>query len=259
MLLFLFFSSSSPSYRTRIHLSRPPDEQLFSLVTLEEERLAGGRPARGNKDLKKVERDVKTLTVFFAKQRLFVKIHIIYRRFVDSGAYPGRAFVELARYYHVLVSEPACSKLYRELAKHSADYKQGILHLSAMHQSGTHYFLGGQHPNSAAPTRSKHSHRHHKSLSSRSSSSSSSYATGAATYSRTSSPGSTGAASRDSSRAPSSSASPARRRPSDSKPKNKKGSLVRLSSRKNNLTRSLGRETARLLTREKSARTVKKE
>lgn len=108
--------------------------KLFSLFAAEQARAQRGLPLRRD-DNRSVERDVKTFLIFFKDHHLFIKLHMIYKRFAQ--AYPGAAFLELAKLYRTLCTLPECQRLLREIQKNE-DYKSGIQRLVEMYDAGGH-------------------------------------------------------------------------------------------------------------------------
>jgi len=94
----------------------------------------GKTPTRampGEKDLgmKSFEKDTKILNKFFVDRRLFIKVHMIYKKLIPT--YAGAPFLELANFYNQLVTSPCFHKLYKDTSK-QAEYKIGIQRIQAM-------------------------------------------------------------------------------------------------------------------------------
>ncbi|KAF2073733.1 hypothetical protein CYY_004966 [Polysphondylium violaceum] len=109
--------------------------KLFALVTYEtkknqlKQQLGSSALGLGgvNIDVKYTEKDVKNLLSFFVERHLFIKIHMIYKRFSESKTYPG--FVQLANLYQTISTLPICQKLLKDTIK-NAEYKEGIVKVS---------------------------------------------------------------------------------------------------------------------------------
>lgn len=67
------------------------------------------------KDIKTVEKDIKILTNIFTDRRLFIKVHMIYKKFI--AVTPGFVFYAIANFYNVLQTTPGCHKLLRNTLK----------------------------------------------------------------------------------------------------------------------------------------------
>jgi hypothetical protein len=104
--------------------------KLFGLLSKEQARTQKGKPMRRD-DNRSVEKDVKTFLTIFKDRHLFIKLHMIYKRFAQS--YPGAAFLELAKLYYMLSTLPECQRLLREIQK-SDDYKAGIQRIVEMYK-----------------------------------------------------------------------------------------------------------------------------
>eukprot|EP01132_Coremiostelium_polycephalum_P004149 gene4149-5190_t len=96
--------------------------KLFSLVLYENRRATLWKGTCAS-DTKHTEKDVKTLRDFFIDRHLFIKIHIIYKNFVEN--YPGISFIQLANLYQAISSLPICQKLLKDTIK-NPDYKEEI-------------------------------------------------------------------------------------------------------------------------------------
>jgi len=109
--------------------------KLFALVTYEtkknqlKQQLGTAALGMGgvNIDVKYTEKDVKNLLSFFVERHLFIKIHMIHKRFSESKTYPG--FVQLANLYQTISTLPICQKLLKDTIK-NAEYKEGIVKVS---------------------------------------------------------------------------------------------------------------------------------
>ncbi|EFA78486.1 hypothetical protein PPL_09138 [Heterostelium album PN500] len=84
---------------------------------------------RSKTDVKVVEKDLKALNSLFTSKRLFIKIHMIYKKYI--GAQPGLAFVELARFYNTMYTSPNCAKLLKDTIK-KMEYKEGLEKIGSM-------------------------------------------------------------------------------------------------------------------------------
>eukprot|EP01133_Synstelium_polycarpum_P009160 gene9160-10749_t len=80
-------------------------------------------PQRTKNDLKVIEKDLKALNSLFISKRLFIKIHMIYKKYINTQ--PGLAFIELAKFYNLMYASPNCSKLFKDTIKKS-EYKEGL-------------------------------------------------------------------------------------------------------------------------------------
>jgi len=96
--------------------------KLFCMLATEQKK------AR-RKDIKTVEKDLKSLNAVFIERSLFIKIHMIYKKFI--GQCPGAAFYALANFYNVLQVSPGCHKLMKDIHK-KAEYKDGLTNISGM-------------------------------------------------------------------------------------------------------------------------------
>lgn len=102
--------------------------KVFGMFSKEQRRyLTTGRTKR--EDLKAVEKDVKQFISFFKHRHLFIKPHMIYKRFSESQ--PGAAYLELANLYHVIETLPECKKLLADIQKFP-DYKLGMEKVTTM-------------------------------------------------------------------------------------------------------------------------------
>eukprot|EP01121_Diplochlamys_sp_Union-15-3_P004163 TRINITY_DN14155_c0_g1_i1.p1 TRINITY_DN14155_c0_g1~~TRINITY_DN14155_c0_g1_i1.p1 ORF type:complete len:211 (-),score=20.33 TRINITY_DN14155_c0_g1_i1:27-659(-) len=80
-------------------------------------------------DNKLIESDIKSLNNLFIEKRIFIRLHIIYKRLISE--YPAAALHELVNFYHILSSSPNCSKFYKDVLK-TPEYKEGIQTLLSM-------------------------------------------------------------------------------------------------------------------------------
>lgn len=90
--------------------------KLFSMLAIEQRK-----PRR--KDIKTIEKDIKILTNIFTDRRLFIKIHMIYKKFI--AVTPGSVFFAIGNFYNVLQTTNGCQKLLKNTLK-SVDYKEGL-------------------------------------------------------------------------------------------------------------------------------------
>eukprot|EP01105_Mastigella_eilhardi_P006797 TRINITY_DN18319_c0_g1_i1.p1 TRINITY_DN18319_c0_g1~~TRINITY_DN18319_c0_g1_i1.p1 ORF type:complete len:1378 (-),score=369.24 TRINITY_DN18319_c0_g1_i1:19-4152(-) len=81
------------------------------------------------KDLRTVEKDIKQLIRIFKNKHLFIKLHMIYKRFCET--HPGTAFHELVTLYHLIGTLPECRKLLKDIQMFP-DYRTGIQRVSEM-------------------------------------------------------------------------------------------------------------------------------
>jgi len=104
--------------------------KMFNMVTKEQARMAEQKECvRDGMDIKSFEKDVKTLTEFYVKKHLFIKMHMIYKRFVPS--YPGLPFIKLAAVYNTLNTSSHCKRLLADTTK-NVEYKQGLEDINRM-------------------------------------------------------------------------------------------------------------------------------
>ncbi|EGG17533.1 armadillo-like helical domain-containing protein [Cavenderia fasciculata] len=99
--------------------------KLFALVHYENRRATLWKGSVS--DSKHTEKDVKTLRDFFTERHMFIKIHMVYRRYVES--FPGRPFVHLVNLYQAISTLPICQKLLKDTTK-TSDYKEGFAKIS---------------------------------------------------------------------------------------------------------------------------------
>jgi hypothetical protein len=70
------------------------------------------------KDIKTLEKDIKILTGIFTDKRLFIKVHMIYKKYTTVGPrFPGLAFFAIAHFYNVLQTTNGCQKLLKNTLK----------------------------------------------------------------------------------------------------------------------------------------------
>lgn len=67
------------------------------------------------KEIKTVEKDVKILTSIFTERRLFIKVHMLYRR--DCATMPGAVWFAVANFYNVIQTADGCKKLLKNTIK----------------------------------------------------------------------------------------------------------------------------------------------
>ncbi|KAJ5080641.1 sca1 complex scaffold protein scaa [Anaeramoeba ignava] len=108
-------------------------QYLYKILTMdqkEDRRIQRGESSSRpfEKDsVKKIAKDVKAFADFFDKNALFVKIHMIYMNFQDKAGikYGGKKFINLAKVYEAIMTNPSCSKIAQTGLKKS-DYKEGM-------------------------------------------------------------------------------------------------------------------------------------
>ncbi|KYQ93311.1 hypothetical protein DLAC_05978 [Tieghemostelium lacteum] len=83
-------------------------------------------------DNKIIEKDIKSLNQLFIEKIWFIKIHMIYKRYISTQ--PGLAFIELANFYHILNTNENCKKLHKDTVK-KPEYKEGLLKIANMFKS----------------------------------------------------------------------------------------------------------------------------
>ncbi len=115
---------------------------MFSLQSSEEKRRQRGGKQPSREDPRTLEKDLKALTTFYVNRHMFIKvciclyhipcgerkrfrlipcwlvtiqIHMIYMQFADE--YPGAKFHQLALFYHVIATTPACIKILKYCEK----------------------------------------------------------------------------------------------------------------------------------------------
>ncbi|KYR01312.1 armadillo-like helical domain-containing protein [Tieghemostelium lacteum] len=92
--------------------------KLFALVIYETKKKSD------QNTIKHTEKDIKYLVSFFNDRHLFIKLHMIYKRFAENKIFPG--FIKLANLYQVIATLPICSKLAKDTMK-NPEYKEGII------------------------------------------------------------------------------------------------------------------------------------
>ncbi|GAM19331.1 hypothetical protein SAMD00019534_025060 [Acytostelium subglobosum LB1] len=112
--------------------------KLFSLVMYEHRRATLWKVSFH--DLKSNERDVKTLRDFFIDRHMFIKIHMVYRNYMENklAGRPtdGRAYIQLFNLYQAISTLPICQKLLKDSAKNT-DYKEGFNKVSKWFKDDT--------------------------------------------------------------------------------------------------------------------------
>ncbi|EFA80562.1 armadillo-like helical domain-containing protein [Heterostelium album PN500] len=79
-------------------------------------------------DAKHTEKDVKTLRDFFIERHMFIKVHMVYRKYMESNP-AGRSYIQLCNLYQAIFTLTICQKLFKDSAKNS-DYKEGFTKIS---------------------------------------------------------------------------------------------------------------------------------
>ncbi|KAJ5073277.1 sca1 complex scaffold protein scaa [Anaeramoeba ignava] len=100
--------------------------KLLLMNTIEKQRLKKGKqPARSYmKDaVRSLKKDVELISEMFIKKHFFVRLHILYTKFVENNA--GAEYISIAKIYHTIGTQSILSKLLRE-AKKSQNYIDGI-------------------------------------------------------------------------------------------------------------------------------------
>jgi len=107
-------------------------------MTERSEKKLGARKLtiRGEKDIKSMKKDVKTICSNFINHHLFVYMHMVYMR-VFQVHQIGAPAQELAKFYHAIATVPACSKLNQFLLKHN-DFKEEFTKVLEMFGDGSH-------------------------------------------------------------------------------------------------------------------------
>ncbi|GAM16961.1 hypothetical protein SAMD00019534_001360 [Acytostelium subglobosum LB1] len=99
--------------------------KMFNIATLS----AKSPQLRSKETTKLVEKDLKSLISLFISKFMFIKIHMIYKRYISS--YPGLAFIELAKFYYMMYTSPNCVKLLKDTIK-KIEYKEGLETIGSM-------------------------------------------------------------------------------------------------------------------------------
>jgi len=106
--------------------------KMFNIMEIESKN-----QKRTKADLKIIEKEMKTLNALFISKSLFIKIHMIYKKFTTRSAKEdptyGLAFIELAKFYNTMYS-PHCSKLFKATIK-KPEYKDGLTKIGNMFMS----------------------------------------------------------------------------------------------------------------------------
>eukprot|EP01106_Pelomyxa_sp_JSP_P012686 TRINITY_DN3579_c0_g1_i1.p1 TRINITY_DN3579_c0_g1~~TRINITY_DN3579_c0_g1_i1.p1 ORF type:complete len:332 (+),score=82.77 TRINITY_DN3579_c0_g1_i1:55-1050(+) len=102
--------------------------KVFQMYTAEQRRQTAGQELK-REDIRATERDVKQFIVFFKDRHLFIKSHMIYKRFSETQ--PGAAFLELAKFYRTIETLPETKKLLIDIQKFP-DYKIGLEKVTAL-------------------------------------------------------------------------------------------------------------------------------
>ncbi|KAL6045759.1 U3 small nucleolar ribonucleoprotein MPP10 [Balamuthia mandrillaris] len=133
--LFSQFVVSAASGNVVIENALHYYNKLFRMPGRESQRMAEGRACvrSGEKGLRSFEKDVKHLSKFFMERRLFIGIHMIYKRLLtdSQSACPGAPFTELVHFYMTLNENPSCEKLRRDIAK-DVEYNTGLVRIVEM-------------------------------------------------------------------------------------------------------------------------------
>jgi len=106
--------------------------KIFSLAKIEQQRIQSGRPPKRT-DGHPVRDDVKFFVNYFRERALFIKFHMIYIRFHRNLS--GAIFIELARFYNILSTNPDCAKLLSSIQKNK-DYQEGLNKVMEMYSAG---------------------------------------------------------------------------------------------------------------------------
>eukprot|EP01090_Pellita_catalonica_P013113 TRINITY_DN3039_c0_g2_i1.p1 TRINITY_DN3039_c0_g2~~TRINITY_DN3039_c0_g2_i1.p1 ORF type:complete len:630 (+),score=79.91 TRINITY_DN3039_c0_g2_i1:128-1891(+) len=100
--------------------------KLLSMVQCEQRKLSNGvTPSRG--ELDSIIKDVRNLNKYICNRRLFIKIHMLEKRFTDNDQftkYPGLAWVRLVEFYQALDDMKANNKLRKDI-RSNAEYAKG--------------------------------------------------------------------------------------------------------------------------------------
>ena len=87
---------------------------------LNEKRIQEGKRPRREESKegrdKSIEKDMKNLNSFFVNRGLFVRINMIYMK-INSPQCAGQPFLELARIFHQIVTNPMNVKLWKDSSK----------------------------------------------------------------------------------------------------------------------------------------------
>ncbi|KAN0034841.1 hypothetical protein ACTFIV_001374 [Dictyostelium citrinum] len=127
--------------------------KMFNIAEIETKN-----PKRTKNDAKIIEKDNKLLNSLFKDKTLFIKVHMIYKKYkpemsgvssresatISTSQSKGKvvdrsetvnkfglAFIELAKFYYLLNTSPHCAKLLRDTLK-KEEYKEGLRDLYEM-------------------------------------------------------------------------------------------------------------------------------
>ncbi|EGG24744.1 hypothetical protein DFA_02988 [Cavenderia fasciculata] len=101
------------------------------------------------KNDKVLEKDLKALNSLFINKRLFIKIHMIYKRYINTQ--PGLAFIELAKFYNIMYTSENCSKLFKDTIK-KTEYKEGLEKIGTMYDPSREIQPEPEKPSSSSPS-----------------------------------------------------------------------------------------------------------
>eukprot|EP00735_Rhodelphis_limneticus_P001475 TRINITY_DN12099_c0_g1::TRINITY_DN12099_c0_g1_i1::g.9742::m.9742 TRINITY_DN12099_c0_g1::TRINITY_DN12099_c0_g1_i1::g.9742 ORF type:complete len:572 (+),score=131.15,sp/Q54XY4/SCAA_DICDI/25.10/9e-28,TMEM71/PF15121.1/0.055 TRINITY_DN12099_c0_g1_i1:281-1996(+) len=129
--LFLLATDTAPAPLEARHLPR--------------EALERKKTGPGAEVVRQYDKTVKFLVEFFQKKHLFVKCHMIFKRYhgiakctaagtlITPCRRYGRPFQKLAQFYHTISTSPHCVRLYRDVQK-EREYEYGLACLEALFQ-----------------------------------------------------------------------------------------------------------------------------
>eukprot|EP01156_Anaeramoeba_ignava_P023012 Anaeramoba_ignava/c21244_g1_i2.p1 GENE.c21244_g1_i2~~c21244_g1_i2.p1 ORF type:complete len:965 (-),score=238.68 c21244_g1_i2:18-2912(-) len=104
---------------------------IFCLPEKEARRIAKGKPSLRplEKDpMKSIQKDVRFFADFFAKNSLFVRIHMIY---MNCEKKQGRLFANIPKLYSTFINNTLCTKIAKECLKKES-YRAGIMKIHDM-------------------------------------------------------------------------------------------------------------------------------
>ncbi|KAJ5073911.1 sca1 complex scaffold protein scaa [Anaeramoeba ignava] len=127
-IIELISTSSDASITiTGLHYLR----KIFMMAERESKRISSSKPPTRplEKDsFRSIQKDLKFFVDYFAKNSLFVRIHMIY---MNTSTKNGILFDNVAQFYSTIISLPICSKIVKESVKKDS-YRQGILTMHDM-------------------------------------------------------------------------------------------------------------------------------
>jgi len=73
---------------------------------------------------KSVEKDIKTLALFYIDKKMYINLHLIVQK-CDFSVFPGKIFFEIVDFFDMLFQTPAAKKILKDILKNQ-DFKTGI-------------------------------------------------------------------------------------------------------------------------------------